>query len=42
MNVPALKCARGYHKRGRKFKVLYFCATFAAMVKNPAVIKVAQ
>jgi len=28
MNIPALKCARGYHKRGRKFKVLYFCSFF--------------
>jgi hypothetical protein len=23
MNIPVLKCARGYHKRGREFKVLY-------------------
>jgi hypothetical protein len=23
MNIPILKCARGYHKRGGEFKVLY-------------------
>jgi len=28
MNIPALKCARGYHKRGREFKVLYFRVAF--------------
>ena len=28
MNIPALKCARGYHKREREFKLLYFYLIF--------------
>jgi len=26
MNIPTLKSARGYHKRGKEYKVLYFCS----------------
>jgi len=33
MNVPALKCARGYHKRGREFKVLYSRTGYGTMTE---------